>query len=159
MFQVLPASFILGVLLYGYFHYISGGQVTEYCRQVFSRSWMILWLRLWLACWLTSFSYFWLKVYVPIINPSLWDDALWRLDAMLHGGWSPSLILTQQLEGSFLVGWLDRWYSLWLASVVLSSSGSHLRLQRKLEEPARNVAAGLGHARDAVGQLSTSSAI
>jgi hypothetical protein len=64
-----------------------------------------------------QYGYFWVKVSVPLINPRLWDDALWRLDAWLHFGISPTVFVVNLFAGTPLVLVLDFWYDLWLWSV------------------------------------------
>lgn len=82
--------------------------------------WLVHWLRLWIGVILVTYGYGWLKVNVPIVNHALWDAELWRLDAWLHLGFSPSVFVTQLVAGTPLVDLLDAWYDAWITSVVVT---------------------------------------
>jgi hypothetical protein len=120
MAGVLPAALLLGVALQAYYQWTERRPIQQYLQQLRSREWLLSWLRLWLACWAVSFSYFWVKVYVPTLHEGTWDSSLWQLDRWLHLGVSPSEFAVVALGRAPLVGWLDVWYGLWLASVVWS---------------------------------------
>ena len=119
MVELIPLTLVFGVGAQGAWVRINGGSLRDYLRRALVPAWLGLWARLWLACWIASFSYFWLKVCIPLYNTATWDTQLWDLDAMLHGGVAPALHLIGLLEGSFLLTALDRWYAYWLVSLVL----------------------------------------
>lgn len=119
---ILPLSFVLGVGLQS-LRRVRGGRWRAYLRGVLTPSWLALWLRLWLACILASYAYFWLKLYVPFLNPTSWDEAFWHLDHVLHGGFSPSFAAIELLRfDGVLARAIDYWYALWLASLVAGIS-------------------------------------
>jgi len=120
MAGVLPAALLLGVALQAYYQWTERRPIQQYLQHLCSREWLLSWLRLWLACWAVSFSYFWVKVYVPTLHEGTWDSSLWQLDRLLHLGFSPNELAVVALGRAPLVGWLDTWYGLWLASVVWS---------------------------------------
>jgi hypothetical protein len=91
--------------------------LRAYLREVVRPRWWLLWLRLMLALVLMQYGYFWMKVSVPLVNPRLWDHALWNLDTWLHFGLSPSVFMVNLFAGTPLVSWLDLWYSFWISTV------------------------------------------
>ncbi len=120
MVPMLPGALVAGILLqalYRLVRYRALGPVREYLRRVWSLRWLTLWARLWVAAMLMTYAYFWLKVSVPLINERLWDQELWRLDVVVHGGLSPSIFLTQLFQDSVLTRLLDAWYGWWITSV------------------------------------------
>lgn len=118
MIRRLPQLFVIGVGLQSLCHLLRRRSVRGYLAAVFRWGWLSLWLRIWFACMLWNYAYFWLKVYVPLVNPRLWDAQLWRLDVLLHAGISPSVFLVEAMAGSWLVPLLDDWYSLWIQTVI-----------------------------------------
>ena len=118
--NLAPMTFAGGIFLAGAHYLVTHRRVSGYLQCVFTRAWLILWLRLWISCWVVTFAYFWLKVYVPLINLRLWDDALWNLDALTHFGIQPTVFLADLLADTVIGRILDIWYSLWILTVVLS---------------------------------------
>ncbi len=115
---LLPQALLLGVAMYAYYRFMRRAPVRAYLREVLTPAWLILWLRLWVAVWLISFSYFWLKVHVPLINTSRWDAALWEIDRIVHLGFQPTELVGGLLGGSFVATALDHWYANWLLTVL-----------------------------------------
>jgi hypothetical protein len=120
-----PRFLLLGVLLQLGYHalFAPGGgrrwpEVTGYLRRVATLPWLVLWARLFVAYALFNYVYFWVKVCVPLLNHHLWDPLLWRIDRFVHLGLSPSVLMAEGLRGSFLLPWLDRWYGLWIFTVM-----------------------------------------
>ncbi len=93
-------------------------EVRAYLRGLFTGRWLVLSLRLWAVCLVFTYAYFWLKVSVPLVNPRLWDRALWDLDIALHLGYSPSIFVARLLQGTGMLPLLDLWYGWWLATVT-----------------------------------------
>ncbi len=122
MVRSLPRTLLLGLALYAGYSLLSGQGLVPYLRRALTPGWLALWLRLWLACMLVTYTYFWLKVTIPLINPRLWDQALWRLDVALHGGLSPSVFVLELVQGTVLMPLLDQWYGAWITSVFLALS-------------------------------------
>ncbi len=107
-----------GVVLYAVYHLLRRRPPGDYLRQVFSLPWLLLGARLWLTCLVFTYAYFWLKVSVPLVNWRLWDRELWRLDVLLHAGFSPTVFLVELLAGTGLLPLLELWYSWWLPSTM-----------------------------------------
>ncbi len=118
--NLVPLTFIAGLLLAGSAEWLKRRELRVFARQVFNPAWLLLWLRLWIACWLATYAYFWLKVYTPLINSTLWDDWLWSVDRWLHLGVQPTVWLSEVMATSGAAGWLALWYQLWLLTVVLA---------------------------------------
>jgi hypothetical protein len=120
-----PRFLLLGVALQIGYHalFAPGGgarrkEAADYLRRVVTLPWLVLWARLFVAYALFNYVYFWIKVCVPLLNRSLWDPLLWRVDRWLHLGLSPSVLAAELFEGSFLLSWLDRWYGVWILTVM-----------------------------------------
>lgn len=111
-------ALILGVVLYVVYLLLQRTSPRAYLRRVVSRTWLLLWIRLWLVCFIFTYAYLWLKVSVPLVRSSLWDRQLWNLDILLHGGISPSILLTSLLRGSVLLQWTETWYGWWLPTMM-----------------------------------------
>ncbi len=122
MFPSLPWNFLIGIVSVALYRLATRAPLGSYLRRILTPSWLVMWLRLWLACMLMGYVYFWLKINIPLINYRLWDAELWQLDVLLHLGVSPSILVTQLFEGTFLVAVFDRWYSWWIPSVILTMS-------------------------------------
>ena len=119
---LLPAMaryLLIGILAYVVYLKVRRRPLLPYVRRCFSAPWLLLTLRIWLGISVFTYTYFWLKVCVPLVNPRLWDPLLWQLDRLLHLGFSPSLFLVELARGTILVPVLDRWYAWWLPSVSL----------------------------------------
>jgi membrane-associated phospholipid phosphatase len=76
-------------------------------------------VRVVLAVSLTSFSYSWLKVSLPLLRPDvLFDGALYRVETFVHAGVNPGLLLQGLFPYPALWSGLDRWYGLFIYSVL-----------------------------------------
>lgn len=123
-FRGIPRILVLGIGLQLIWHAGSGflsrsfAPVREYCRSLGRPGWWLLWLRLYLVYGLTVYSYFWLKVSIPLVHYRLFDAELWRLDRWLHGGISPSVLAAELVAGTPLAPLLGTWYGWWIASVM-----------------------------------------
>lgn len=122
LYKSVPKAFVAGVGLFALYRLARRRPVRAYLRQVATPGWLVPWLRLWLVAMVMTYSYFWLKVCVPLVNGRLWDPQLWRADVLLHLGFSPSVFAVQLFAGSPLVGLLDHWYGAWVATVFYSMS-------------------------------------
>ena len=120
LIPVMAKYFAVGLCLYLVYLLLRGRRIQPYVRRVLSVPWLLLTLRLWLAIIGFFFCYLWLKVCTPLINHRLWDGVFWRLDTILHLGFSPTVFLTELTRGTGLIRLLDTWYGLWLPSVSLS---------------------------------------
>lgn len=115
--RLLPWALFIGIAMQLAYRRLAHLPVRTYLQEVARPRWWILWLRLSLALVVMQYGYFWVKVSVPLINHRLWDDALWRLDAWLHLGVSPTVFAVNLFAGTPLVLVLDFWYDLWVWSV------------------------------------------
>ena len=115
----LPIALVAGLVTQAVWQLATRRSLKPWLASVAERSWILLWLRLWLACMVTSYAYFWLKVCVPLVNPASFDAAFWRLDRLLHVGFSPSAVAASALPASAAVTLLDYYYALWLPTLVV----------------------------------------
>jgi hypothetical protein len=118
---LIPATaraFLIGVVIYAVYTALRRRSVLDYLRQITRRQWLGLALRLWIVSLVFTYTYFWVKVCVPLVNERLLDSSLWKLDRLLHGGLSPSVFLVELFQGSSLTPWLDVWYGWWLPSIT-----------------------------------------
>lgn len=132
----LPAALGLGVGLQLLYRLLTRHSLKAYLREVVRPRWWILWLRLMLALVAMQYGYFWMKVSVPLVNPRLWDHALWRLDTVLHLGVSPSVFMVSLFAGTPLISVFDDWYGLWITTVFATltfwSASLDDRLRRRI---------------------------
>lgn len=120
LIPVLGKFFLAGILLYLLYTALRRQPLRAYLKRILDWRWLFLSLRLWVVFIVFTFGYFWLKVCVPLVNTRLWDEALWRLDSLLHLGFSPSLFMVELTRGTLMMPLLDRWYGWWLLSISLS---------------------------------------
>jgi hypothetical protein len=119
LLPVMGKYFLAGIALFLLCTALGRGSSLDYLRRIAKPDWIVLSLRLWVAILIFNYTYFWLKVCVPMVHPTLFDHTFERLDRLLHFGWSPSIVLTESVRGT-LLGWIDRWYGLWLPTVSLT---------------------------------------
>lgn len=119
MLRALGWPLLLGVGLQLAVHLVQRKPLAGYFVALRSWRWWGLWLRLWIVCMALTYTYFWVKVCVPLLRGDLYDPQLWRLDRLLHFGFSPSVFATALFENSPASGWLDRWYGLWTSTVLV----------------------------------------
>ncbi len=135
MVHALPKPLLLGVGLQLIVLLLLRQPLAGFFRALKSWRWWALWLRLWIVCMALTYTYFWVKVCVPLLRTDLYDPALWKLDRLLHFGFSPSVFATALVEKSLLAGWLDRWYGLWTPSVLVMlaffTAGTDALLRRR----------------------------
>ncbi len=120
LIPVMGKFFVVGICLYLLYAILRRESAWTYLKTILDWRWLFLSLRLWLVFLVFTFSYFWLKVCVPLVNSRLWDQAFWRLDTLLHLGFSPSLFMVELVQGTVLAPSLDRWYGWWLLSMSIS---------------------------------------
>lgn len=89
-----------------------------YLAEIVRPGWWLLWLRLYVAYALVNYVYFWVKVSVPLLHGRLFDGVLWKLDEILHLGLSPNVFLVELFAGTPLLGLLDRWYAIYIVTVM-----------------------------------------
>lgn len=115
----IAKALLLGIALQALWIAVRRRSLRDYLRTVASARWLLLALRIGVACILFTFTYFWLKVSVPLVHWTLWDPALWKIDRLLHGGLSPSIFLARLVDGTIMVSVLERWYGWWIVSMML----------------------------------------
>ena len=54
-----------------------------------------------------------IKQAIPIINPVLYDDILWKIDKFIHFGFSPTLLSLKSLSATTVTSFIDSTYILW----------------------------------------------
>jgi hypothetical protein len=119
MLEALPRPLLLGVGLQVVVLLLLRKPLSGYLAALKDWRWWGLWLRLWIVCMALTYTYFWVKVCVPLLRTDLYDPVFWKLDRLLHFGLSPSVFATALFEEGSLAGWLDRWYGLWTPSVLI----------------------------------------
>jgi hypothetical protein len=67
---------------------------------------------------LAAYGYTWLKVFVPLLNPALFDAALARLDASIHAGLNVNRFAIELLPFAALRRALDTYYTFFHATVL-----------------------------------------
>jgi hypothetical protein len=122
----LPVVVLLGVSLQLLGHLFAWRSPASWLRAVTRPAALLLWGRILGALVLLNFAYWWLKVNVPLLRADLLDRELWRLDQWLHFGVSPAVFAAELLAGTPAAGWIDRWYFLWLTTVVAMQSAVFL---------------------------------
>jgi hypothetical protein len=120
LIPVMGKFFVVGIFLYLLYAILRRDSPWTYLKTILDWRWLFLSLRLWLVFIVFTFSYVWLKVCVPLVNSRLWDQAFWRLDTLLHLGFSPSLFIVELVQGTVLAPALDLWYGWWLLSISIS---------------------------------------
>ncbi len=135
MVLALGWPLVLGVGLQLLVHLVQRKPLAGYFAALRDWRWWGLWLRLWIVCMALTYTYFWVKVCVPLLRAELYDPLLWQLDRLLHCGFSPSVFATALFENSPLTGWLDRWYGLWTSTVLVMiaffTAGADALLRRR----------------------------
>jgi hypothetical protein len=71
-----------------------------------------------LAMVLAAYGYTWLKVFVPLLNPALYDATLARLDAAVHAGLNVNRFAIELLPFPAFHRALDAYYALFHATVL-----------------------------------------
>jgi hypothetical protein len=117
MVPMLPSALLGGIALQVLYRLVTRRSLREYLARVTTLGWLALWLRMWIAAMLMTYAYFWLKISVPLVHEHLWDRGLWNLDVLLHGGISPSVLITQGFRDAPVLPLLDTWYGLWVKTV------------------------------------------
>jgi hypothetical protein len=68
---------------------------------------------------LTSYVYAWLKVMVPLLNGTLWDEGLARLETAMHFGINPGPLLLALYPSPALWRALDSYYAYFFPSIMI----------------------------------------
>ena len=54
-----------------------------------------------------------IKQAIPIINPALYDDILWKIDKFIHFGFSPTLLSLKLFSATAITSFIDSTYIIW----------------------------------------------
>jgi hypothetical protein len=119
MIEALPRPLLLGLGLQLGVLLVLRRPISRYLAALGSWRWWTLWLRLWVVCMALTYTYFWVKVCVPLLRTDLYDPVFWKIDRLMHFGFSPSVFATALFEDGPVAGWLDRWYGLWTPTVLV----------------------------------------
>jgi hypothetical protein len=118
MLRRLPTALWLGLALQGIALLVGRAAVKPWLREVVRPAALWLWFRLWLATMAMTYAYSWLKVSIPLVHRSLFDEQLWSFDRLVHLGLSPSVFVAELVHGTPLARLLDRWYGFWVTTVL-----------------------------------------
>lgn len=75
-------------------------------------------VRLVLVTALVSYAYSWLKVFVPVLNPALFDDVLYAVDNAIHFGVNPNRFLLALFPSSSMRHFMDFEYAAFFAAMM-----------------------------------------
>lgn len=110
-------------------------ELPAYLRQIRTAGWITDTLRLLFFAAATTHAYIWIKLMVPLLNPGLYDQALWDLDQAMFLGFSPNILFLSILSAPAVLHAIDWSYaniffaSLTVAFVfVLSAPSRRLRI-------------------------------
>ena len=92
-----------------------------YLRAIIQPRFILLSLLLFSTLVLLTVFYASLKVMVPLLNGSRWDETLWRIDSSLFFGLSPNVFLVNLFDQSLLLRFVDWVYGYLFFLAVLSS--------------------------------------
>lgn len=93
----------------------------HYLRAIRRPRFVVLSLVLFTSLVLLIVFYGSLKVMVPLLNERLWDETLWRVDAVLLFGLSPNVFLINLFNQSLLLRFVDWVYGYLFFLAVLAS--------------------------------------
>ncbi len=120
MIEQLPRILVLGIAAQLLACLITRRSPRAWLQAVATWPSMLLWLRVWFAAMAMTFGYKWLKVCVPLLRTTVLDPALWRIDRIVHLGFSPSIFAAELLQGTRVAHWLDIYYGAWVSTVLVS---------------------------------------
>lgn len=94
-----------------------------YLRIIRTRGWIVDTLRLVVMSALVVYVYGWIKLFIPILHPRLFDAELWDLDRMLFFGMAPTVFFLDVFGNpAFLraIDWSYAW--IFIASTFVASA-------------------------------------
>ena len=92
----------------------------ERARRLLSAPSLILLIRILVVATAVSYAYLWLKLTIPLTRNVLYDKALWNADRFVHFGLDPVLDIPNILSSYGVLGWIDRYYSFFLPSIMMA---------------------------------------
>jgi len=94
-----------------------------YLRVLGSRRWLLDTVRLAGGAAMVIFVYGWIKLVVPVVNPILYDQALWDLDQLLCFGIAPTVFALDLLGHPAMLRTIDWSYAnIFAASTVVAAA-------------------------------------
>jgi len=118
LLPVVAWALLVGIALQAIYQALVRRDLRGYLKQLSRASWWLLTVRIFLACIVFTYTYFWLKVSVPLVNHQLWDAQLWRVDRLLHFGLSPSIFASRLVAGTPIATGVETWYGWWLPTAM-----------------------------------------
>jgi len=102
-------------------------------RAIKRPAWLLDTVRLIIGVALSIFTYGWIKLVVPVLHPTLYDQALWNLDRTLFFGLSPTVFFLDLFGNPGVLRAVDWSYAnIFFASTVIA--GAYF-----LSDPSRRV--------------------
>lgn len=111
----------LGVLIRAVVALVRGER--GYFRILRSRRWLLDSVRIIAGAALVIYLYGWIKLVVPIVHPTLFDQALWDLDQLLFFGISPTIFMLDLFGHPLMLRAVDWSYAnIFAASIIIASA-------------------------------------
>ena len=119
IFAVLLPVFVLQLLLGAAIRFAINR--TGYMQSIRSKTWIADSVRLLVFSVLSVQTYGWIKLAVPLLHPTLYDQQLWSIDAALFAGHSPNVFFVTLFGG--MLRFFDWTYAnVFLASIWIAST-------------------------------------
>ena len=94
-----------------------------YFRVIRKRAWIVDTLRLVVMSALVVYVYGWVKLFIPVLHPRLFDAELWELDRMLFFGMAPTVFFLDLFGNSTFLRAIDWSYAwIFIASTIVASA-------------------------------------
>ncbi len=95
----------------------------SYFHVIRSRRWIVDTLRLVVMSALVVYVYGWIKLFIPVLHPRLFDAQLWELDRLLSFGMAPTVFVLDLFGNAVFLRAIDWSYAwIFLASTVVASA-------------------------------------
>jgi len=86
-------------------------ELPAYLRTIRTAGWITDTIRLIFFSAAMTHTYFWIKLMVPLLNPRLYDQALWDLDQAMFLGFSPNILLLSVFSAPSVLHAIDWSYA------------------------------------------------
>lgn len=94
-----------------------------YFRVLRSRRWLLDSVRIVIGSALVIYVYGWIKLFVPVMHPALFDQALWDLDQLLFFGIAPTILVLDLFGHPMVLRAVDWSYAnIFAASIVIAAA-------------------------------------
>jgi hypothetical protein len=107
------------------------GHGRRYIRIVTSRRWLIDTCRLVVAMVFLGEAYGWIKLLVPALHPVLYDAALYRIDAAIFFGMSPTIFFLQLFSNPRFLHFIDDAYLSFFLGGMLFALGFFFSMPKR----------------------------